>query len=111
MKKSLLIGIGIFALIITVIAIVYFVRKPTSSTNLPTPKPVAQLSPSPSAVVAPIMQVGVAACSKSFVVACPSSTPSTTPISPPSNAASSTPTPSAPTPLSASLHSSSTKSY
>lgn len=95
LKKSLMIGVGIFLTLIMAIGIVYLVRKPAKVATLPTPKP----SPLASAVKAPIMVVDqVAVCSQSFVVACPSGSPSPSPsssVSPsPSSSVSPSPSPS-----------------
>lgn len=89
MKKSLLIGLGIFLTIILAIGVVYLVRKPAPKpVATPTPRPTA--SPVESATAAPIFVVnpGAALCSKSFTVACGSSSPT------PSPSGSVTPTPS-----------------
>ena len=74
LKKSLLIGLGIFALLVVTVGVVYLVRKPSTVATLPTPTPMA--TPQETAVAAPIFAVEVAACQKSFVVACTSPTPS-----------------------------------
>ncbi len=75
-KKTLLIAIAVFAVVVGGIAVVYFVRRPSSS--LPSPKPSAK--PQASAEKAPILQVEPAdACSLSFVVACASTSPSPSP--------------------------------
>lgn len=71
LKKSLLIGLGIFALLVVTVGVVYLVRKPSTVATLPTPTPMA--TPQETAVAAPIFAVEVAACQKSFVVACETS--------------------------------------
>lgn len=90
--KTIMIGIGIFALILLGVFVAYQVRKPVAPT--PTPIPVATAEPSPT--IAPVFQVTPAdACSTTFVVACASSTPSSSP--------SLSPSPSPSSPASASL--------
>lgn len=72
LKKTLLIALSVFAVMVVGIGVVYLVRKPTVVT--PTPKPVA------SAQKAPILQVDpVDVCSTTFVVACASGSPSPSP--------------------------------
>jgi len=106
MKKTLLIGIGIFALILVAVGIVYFVRKPSNVATLPTPQ--AKASIAPSATTAPILAIEpVSVCSKNIVVACASSSPSASPSTP----ASSTPTPSPSTPPAAALDCVTKKAY
>lgn len=111
LKKTLLIGLGIFLFIVAAVGVVYFVRKPTTTvTTTPTPKPITTATPTQSAVVAPIFVVDVAsACSKSFVVACASGSPSPSP----SSSVSPSPSPSASpsTPPSAALKCMSKKMY
>lgn len=81
LKKTLLIALSVFAVMIVGIGVVYLVRKPT--VIAPSPKPVA------SAQKAPILQVDpVNVCSTTFVVACASGSPS------PSPSGSVTPSPS-----------------
>lgn len=81
LKKTLLIALSVFAVMVVGIGVVYLVRKPT--VVVPSPKPVA------SAQKAPILQVDpVDACSTTFVVACASGSPS------PSPSGSVTPSPS-----------------
>lgn len=99
MKKSLLIGLGIFTLIVLIVGVVYLVRKPTTVATLPTPKPVA--SPVESPVAAPIFVVNqVSACTKSFTVTCvttsPSPSPSLSPSPSPSAIVYASPSPSIP---------------
>lgn len=90
MKKSLLIGLGIFLTIILAVGVVYLVRKPTTQVKVATsPKPVSSPSPVGSAVTAPIFVVNeLSACTKTFTVACGSATPS------PSGSSTPTPSPS-----------------
>lgn len=80
LKKSLLIGLGIFAFIVVAVGVVYLVRKPATVSTLPTPKP----SPAETAVPAPIFAVDAAVCKTSFIVACASGSPSPSPSSSPS---------------------------
>lgn len=98
-KKILLIGLGVFGLIVLGVVVVYMVRKPATPASKP--KPTQLASATPSAQVAPVLQVEPAdACSLSFVVACPSSSPSPSPspsssVSPsPSSSVSPSPSPS-----------------
>lgn len=92
LKRSLLIGIGIFVLIVVTVGVVYLVRRPTTITStLPSPTPIE--SPVETAVPAPIFAVdSIAACRTTFVVACasvspsPSPSPSSSPSIPPSAA-------------------------
>lgn len=97
LKKSFLIALSVFAMVVVGIGVVYLVRKPTVVT--PSPKPVA------SAQKAPMLQVDpVDVCSTTFVVACASGSPSPSPsgsVSPspsssvsPSPSSSVSPTPS-----------------
>lgn len=76
MKKSLLIGLGVFLTIILAIGVVYLVRKPT--VKLPvasSPKPAS--SPIQSPTTAPIFLVNALnACTTTFTVACGSPSPS-----------------------------------
>ena len=91
LKKSLLIGIGIFVLLVVTIGVVYLVRKPTTVTTLPTPTPVS--TPVESPVTAPVFVVDqIAACTQTFTVACASATPSISPT--PSSSAAASPSPS-----------------
>jgi uncharacterized repeat protein (TIGR01451 family) len=92
LKKSLLIGIGIFILIVVTIGVVYLVRKPTSVSTLPTPTPISK--PTETAVPAPIFAVDAAVCKKSFVVACVSPSPSSSVSPSPSSYVSPYPSPS-----------------
>lgn len=92
-KKTLLISLGIFAVFVMAVGIVYLVRKPS------TPKSTPQASM--KAEKAPILQVEPTdVCSTTFVVACASSSPSPSPsgsVSPsPSSSVSPSPSPSAP---------------
>lgn len=101
MKKIILISLSIFAVILTAVAIIYFVRKPANVATLPTPKPtlVAVMA---SPVTAPIMAVEpVSVCSKNIIVACASSSPSGLP----------TPTASPSTPPTAALDCVAKKAY
>lgn len=100
MKKSLLIGLALFAVIVMGVGVVYMVRKPTLP--LPTPKPTTA-----SAAPVDVFNVGVHpgsspttttndVCSTTFVVACASSTPSPSPSTPVSPTPSPSPSPSIP---------------
>lgn len=76
-KKSLLIGVGIFATLVIGVGVAYLVRKPTVTTPSPTPKPsvVAEAPITPE-----IFAVDpAAACSATFIVACASGSPSPSP--------------------------------
>ncbi|GAB4026227.1 MAG: hypothetical protein Fur0011_1090 [Candidatus Microgenomates bacterium] len=87
LKKTLLIGIGVFVLIAASIGAVYLVRQPSVKRPSPTPTPKVTMS-SPSVTPVPIgiheVTPANAKCELSFVVACtspsPSPTPSGTPI-------------------------------
>lgn len=86
-KKTLLLGLGIFSILMAIIGVVYVVRKPT--TPLVSPRPSVLASVAPSTQVPPVLQVEPTnACSMSFVVACGSPLPS------PSGSVSPTPSPS-----------------
>lgn len=102
LKKSLLIGSGIFLTVVLAILVVYLVRKPQTPAivkTAPTPTPIS--SPMESPVAAPIFVVNaVSACTKSFTVACGTSSP--TP-SPSSSVPTLSPSPTPSTPPSASL--------
>ena len=106
MKKTLLIGLGIFLTIVLAIAVVYMVRKPT--TTMPKVSPTPKASPVESPITAPVFEVAVAdACSATFVVACGSASPS------PSGSVSPSPSPSSSpsTPPSAALKCMAKKMY
>lgn len=94
LKKSLMIGFGLFAVIILAIGIVYLVRKPSTPTITATPKPIS--SPAQSAIPAPVFVVEQASCSQSFIVACPSTPPGVSPSPTVSIAPSPSPSPSTP---------------
>lgn len=97
LKKSLLIGIAIFAVAVLAIGIVYLVRKPSTPQIASTPRPVS--TPAESAIPAPVFVVEQASCSQSFIVACPSNSPGVSP----SPTVSIAPSPSPSTPPSANL--------
>lgn len=102
LKKTLLIGLGIFAALILTVGIVYFVRKPATTTVTPPPTPKAAVAPTnlESPVAAPIFVVEqISACKKTFTVACASLPPVLSPSPSASSIASSTPS----TPPAASL--------
>ena len=82
--KTIMIGIGIFALILVGVYVANQVSQQSSPSSTP--------QPDVEATIAPIFEVtpGVDACTTSFVVACASTPPSATPSSSPS------PSPSAP---------------
>ena len=81
LKKSLLIGLGIFVVIMIAIGVVYVVRKPAPvASPPPTPRPTT--TPIASPVTAPIFVVDtVNSCTNTFIVACGSATPSASPSS------------------------------
>ncbi|MFZ2199600.1 MAG: hypothetical protein WAV40_02340 [Microgenomates group bacterium] len=71
MKKTILIALGIFFVILAAVGIVYYVRKPATVTTLPTPKPAVNSSPIASATTAPIFAIEQpSVCSKNIIVAC-----------------------------------------
>lgn len=89
LKKTLMIGVGVFLLIVAAIGVVYLVRKPTKVATPPMPTPMPTATPIQTAEPAPIFVVNtVAACTKKFVVACvsPSPIPSASPSTSPSSA-------------------------
>ena len=95
LKKSLLIGLGIFFVIVASVAVVYLVRKPEPViTQLPTPAPFDE--PVETAVPAPVFQVvpADAKCEMNIVVACVSPSPSPSGSVSPSPSPSSSPSPS-----------------
>ncbi|KKU26166.1 MAG: Serine/threonine kinase [Microgenomates group bacterium GW2011_GWA2_46_16] len=106
-KKTLLIGLGIFTIFVAVVGVVYIVRKP--ATPSPTPRPTVRASIIPSPEVPPVLQVdSTNACSMSFVVACGSPSPSpsgsVSPSPSPSGSVSPSPSPSpSPTPTPSSV--------
>lgn len=104
-KKSLLIGLGIFAVIIIAIGVIYMVKKPAPvASPPPTPRPTT--TPIASPVMPPVFVVDpVNSCTNTFVVACGSATPSALPSSTPSATPSAPvyPSPSPSAPLSAAL--------
>lgn len=88
LKKTLLIGAGVFVLIAASLGAVYLVRQPASTRPSPTPTPKVVMS-SPSVTPMPVginevTPANAAKCELSFVVACtspsPSPSPSGTPI-------------------------------
>ena len=82
LKKSLLIGLGVFVVIGVSLAVVYLVRSPATTRPSPTPSPkVAMSSPATAPVPVGINEVtpAEAKCELSFVVACSSSSPSPSP--------------------------------
>jgi uncharacterized repeat protein (TIGR01451 family) len=94
MKKTLLIGLGVFLTIVLAIAVVYMVRKPATVVK---PSATPKASPVESPVAAPVFEVTVPnKCEATFVVACgtpspspsgsvsPSPSPSSSPSTPPS---------------------------
>ena len=103
LKKSLLIGLGILAVIMMSIGVIYLVRKPAPvASPPPTPKPTVM--PVASPVTAPIFVVDpVNSCTSTFTVACGSSTPSVSPSPSPSSSALVYSSPSPSTPPSAAL--------
>lgn len=114
MKKTILIALGIFIAILATVAIVYFVRKPSSVSTLPTPKPTSTAVAVASPVTAPVMVVEpVSVCSKNIIVACGSTSPSpSSSVSPsPSSSSTASPTPSPSTPAAAALDCVAKKAY
>lgn len=94
LKKTLLIGLGIFFVIVASIAVVYLVRKPEPVvTQLPTPAPFNE--PRETVAPAPVFQVVPedAKCEMDIVVACGSASPSTSPSGSPSSSPSISPSP------------------
>ena len=82
LKKTLLIGAGVFVLIAASLGAIYLVRQPASVRPSPTPTPkVAMSSPSVAPVPVGINEVtpANAKCELSFVVACTSPSPSPSP--------------------------------
>lgn len=82
LKKSLLIGLGVFVVIGVSLAVVYLVRSPATTRPSPTPSPKVAMS-SPATAPAPVgineVTPAEAKCELSFVVACSSSSPSPSP--------------------------------
>lgn len=106
LKKSLLIGLGIFVVIMIAIGVVYIVRRPAPvASPPPTPRPTA--TPIASPVTPPVFVVDPvnSSCTNTFVVACGSATPSASPSSTASATPSAPvyPSPSPSTPPSAAL--------
>lgn len=100
LKKTLLIGLSIFATIAVLIGVVYTVRKPPTTRPSPTPTPKVASMPSPQKVgINEVAPATAAKCETTFVVACASSTPSPTPSGTPVTY----PSPSPSTPASADL--------
>jgi uncharacterized repeat protein (TIGR01451 family) len=98
LKKSLMIGIGIFVVAIVSLGVVYLVRQPSTTRPSPTPTPRTAVAPSP--VLAGINEVAPlqnAKCETTLVVACSSGSPSPSPSYSPS------PSPSASIPPAAEL--------
>lgn len=87
LKKSLLIGISIFATLVVGIGVVYLVRKPTVVAPTPTPKAVASTAPVTPEIFA--VDPATSACSTTFTVACGES-----PSPSPSSSVSPSPSPS-----------------
>jgi len=83
LKKTLLIGAGVFVLIAASLGAIYLVRQPSSTRPSPTPTAkVAMSSPSTTPMPVGINEVtpaNAAKCELSFVVACTSSSPSPSP--------------------------------
>lgn len=100
MKKTLLVGLGIFATILVAVGIVYMIRKPATVVPISTPVPIVE----PSPTTAPVFVVTPAdACSTTLVVACVSPSPSATSSGSPTASPSNSPTPSPSSPSQASL--------
>lgn len=105
LKKTLMIGLSIFAVIAVLIGVVYTVRKPSTVRPSPTPTPKVASMASPQSVgINEVAPLSAAKCETTFVVACAGS-PSPSPSVSPSPSASSTsyPSPSPSTPASADL--------
>lgn len=107
LKKTLMIGISIFAAIAAMIVVVYTVRKPTTVRPSPTPTPKVASVPSPESVgINEVAPLAAAKCETTFVVACagsPSPSPSLSPSPSPSGTPATYPSPSPSTPASADL--------
>lgn len=99
LKKTLLIGLGVFAVVAASLGVIYLVRQPSTQRPSPTPTPQVVMSePSVTPVPVGINEVAPlvdAKCELSFVVACgssPSPSPSGTPPTYPSPSPSTPPT-------------------
>lgn len=106
LKKTLAIGVSIFAAIAVMIAVVYTVRKPTTPRPSPTPTPKVASIPSPASIGINEVTPANAKCSTTVVVACagsPSPSPSLSPSPSPSGTPATYPSPSPSTPASADL--------
>ena len=81
MKKTILIGLGIFAILLLAVGVVYLVRKPSVRKPSPTPAPQVTQSPEASPVKPQVLEVnpGTSVCKSTFVVACASNAPSPSP--------------------------------
>ncbi|MCE7897789.1 MAG: hypothetical protein DPW11_00265 [bacterium] len=84
LKKTLLIGAGVFVLIAASLGAIYLVRQPTNTRPSPTPTPKVAIMSSPSVTPVPIginevTPANAAKCELNFVVACASSSPSPSP--------------------------------
>lgn len=94
LKKSLMIGLGVFVVIAASLGVVYMVRQPTNTRPSPTPTPRTALA-SPVSVGINEVTPQVNKCEITFDVPCLSSeTPSPTPSEKPSTTPSPTPSPS-----------------
>ncbi len=94
LKKSIQIGLAVFAVITISLGVVYLVRQPSSTRPTPTPSPkVAMSSTNPAHAPVGINEVtpANAKCDLSFVVACASASPSGTPVVYPSPSPSTPP--------------------
>lgn len=101
LKKSLLIGLGVFAIVMAALGVIYIVRQPSTARPNPTPSPkIAMSSPSPESVgINEVTPLTNAECEFTFTVACASSIPSPSPSGTPVVY----PSPSPSTPASADL--------
>ncbi len=81
-KKSLLVGVGVFAAIVVTLGVVYYARKPNVKSPVATASPkVAMSTPTPIPQNVGINEVtpANAKCETSFVVVCASTSPSPSP--------------------------------
>lgn len=111
LKKTLLMGLSIFAVIAVIVGVVYTVRKPTTVRPSPTPTSKVASVPSPQSVgINEVVPTGATKCETTFVVACagspspsPSGSPKLSPSPSPSGTPATYPSPSPSTPASADL--------
>lgn len=85
LKKSLTIGLGVFAVIAISLGVVYLVRKPDTTKLTPSPTPkVVMSSPAAKVGINEVTPLTGAKCETTFVVTCASATPSISPSPSPS---------------------------